>query len=135
MLESSADLLFFDDMVHELTSEIRNYVQVRPYVNICPLDRVISALNSVEALIGSDAWNAIVKLAGHYQAQDKGSHYLHTPPTVRETVVDKIMFYQSFMTFLGQRAGAVRKYSRRNRKSLRNRTRKHTALAPKNLTS
>ena len=126
LLESSTDLLFFDDMVHELTSEIRNYVKVRQYMNQCPLDRVIEALGDIEDLDGSEAWYSIVKLAQHYQSEDKSEYHTKTPPTIQETLVDMIAFQQGFTRFLAQRAGAAKRHSRKIRKSLRKCTLRHS---------
>jgi hypothetical protein len=115
LMSSGRDLLFFDDMVHVLTGEIRDYVQVRPYLNLCPLERVVAALSGLEKLVGSTVWEAVVRLARHYAAEDKDPHYLKTPPTVKETINDTLMFHQGLKRFLGQRAGAFGKRTRKIR--------------------
>jgi hypothetical protein len=120
LITAGSDLLFFDDMVHVLTSEIRDYVQVRPYVNLCPLDRVVSALSGLERNVGAEAWAAIVKLARHYAVEDSSSHYAKIPPTLKETIVDRIMFYQTLKNFLGMRAGALGKHTRKVRCARKN---------------
>jgi hypothetical protein len=112
LMETHRDLLFFDDMVHVLTGEIPGYIQVRPYLNLCPLERVVSALSELEHRIGSAAWAAIVKLARHYASEDKSSHYVYAAPTIKETLIDKILFQQAFLRFLGMRAGAYVKRQR-----------------------
>ena len=122
LLTNSNDLLFFDDMVHELSSEIKNYVKVRPYLNLCPLDRVVNALADLENIVGSIAWSATVKFAYQYQNEDKDGRYIKTPPTAIETLQDTLIFHQALLRFLGQRAGAL-KSSRKNRRFSRNRSR------------
>lgn len=131
IINNENDLLFFDDMKHELAHEIRNYVQVRPYLNLCPLERVINALEDIEEFVGSEAWGEIVKLAQFYRTEDKRINYIETPPTIQETVADAITIQQAFSRFFGQRAGAFKK-SHKTRKSLRQRSRRLVAFHNKN---
>lgn len=126
LLTSSNDLLFFDDMVHELSSEIRDYVKVRPYLNLCPLDRIVNALSDLENLVGSIAWSATVKLAYQYQSEDKDGRYIKTSPTTQETLQDILKFHQALTHFLGQRAGALKSCSRKNRRFSRSKSRRRS---------
>ncbi len=129
LLTDVNDLMFFDDLVHTLTAEIPNYVQVRPYMNYCPLDRVITALSECEATVGKEAWSAIVEKARRYDAEDRGREYLTTPPTVRETIADEEMFRQAFRRFLGPgygaRGGGARRRTRKRRQPVRKNTLRH----------
>lgn len=122
MLTSERDLLFFDDMVHVLTSEIHDYVQVRPYYNHCPTDRVISALASCEALVGKETWDKIVARARHYEKTESSELYKSTPPTPSENAFDRHMFLQAFRRFLGhdyplKRRGKTRRHRLKARKN------------------
>lgn len=126
LLTSSNDLIFFDDMVHELSGEIKDYVKVRPYLNLCPLDRVVNALAHLENIVGSIAWSTTVKLAYQYQNEDKDGRYIKTPPTAIETLQDTLIFHQALLHFLGQRAGALKSSSRKNRRFSRNKSRRRS---------
>ncbi len=46
-MSSPNDLLFYDDMLHVLSSEIPNYVQVTPYFNYTPYEQVFEQLEPV----------------------------------------------------------------------------------------
>ena len=122
LLTSERDLLFFDDMVHVLTGEIRDYVQVRAYYNHCPLERVIAALNVCEAKVGKDAWNRIIEKARYYEKAHDGGMYKSTPPTPVENAFDRHMFLQAFRRFLGheypsRRTGKTRRHRPKARKN------------------
>jgi hypothetical protein len=116
-LEKASDLLFFDDMVHVLSDEIKDYVQVRPYMNLCALDKVIQALSGLEEFVGSEAWRAILRLAKHYNFEDRDAGYVKMPPTVKEILQDKMMFHQAFVRFLGKGALGGGRATRKVRKN------------------
>jgi hypothetical protein len=125
-LEKGTDLLFFDDMVHVLSGEIKDYVQVRPYLNLCPLEKVVVALSGLEDKVGSEAWRAIVRLAQHYSLEDRDAGYVKLPPTVKEILMDKMMFHQAFGRFLDERvSGGKRRYSRKASTGVRKNTLRH----------
>jgi hypothetical protein len=124
LLESERDLLFFDDMVHVLTDEIRDYVQVRAYMNHCPLEKVIGALADCEAVVGSEAWGRILEKARYYEKEYHGGDYISTPPTVAQNIMDKHMFTVAFRRFLG-RGGRTGRATRRRRQKVRKNTLRH----------
>jgi hypothetical protein len=122
LLTSERDLLFFDDMVHVLTGEIRDYVQVRPYYNHCPIERVIVALMPCESAVGKESWDKIIAKARHYEKTESGGLNKTTPPTPAENIQDRYIFSQAFRRFLGhdypsQRAGKTRRHRPRARKN------------------
>ncbi len=122
LLTSERDLLFFDDMVHVLTSEIRDYVQVRPYYNHCPIERVIAALAPCEESVGKVFWEKIVAKARHYENDHDGRLYKSTPPTASENIMDRYVFSQAFRRFLGHdypvmHRGKTRRSRRKARKN------------------
>lgn len=122
LLDSERDLLFFDDMAHVLTSEIRNYVQVRAYMNRCPLETVIAALSDCEAVVGSDDWAKILAKARYYEKDSNDEVYISTPPIVGQSIMDKYMFSTAFRRFLGRGGGAK---TRRRRRKVRKNTLRH----------
>jgi hypothetical protein len=127
LLTSERDLLFFDDMVHVLTGEIRDYIQVRAYFNHCPIDRVIAALASCEPTVGKLEWDRIVAKARHYEKTDGDRLYKYNAPSSVENAFDRNMFQQAFRRFLGpayplKGAGKTRRSRRQqhHRKSRKN---------------
>lgn len=121
LCSSQRDLLFFDDMVHILTGEIKDYVQVRPYYNLCPMDNVIGALSACEMIAGPAKWAAIVSRARAFEKTDRSREYVSTPPTFEENIMDTKMFNAAFRRFLGVSGGAK---SRRRKGDPRKNTRK-----------
>lgn len=122
MLTSERDLLFFDDMVHVLTGEIQDYVQVRPYYNHCPIERVISALAPCESVVGKAAWERLVAKARHFSKTETGGLYKSTPPTPAENIQDRYLLAQAFRRFLGhdfplRRKGKTRRIRPKARKN------------------
>ena len=126
LLNGPQDLLFFDDLDHVLMEEIPNYVKVRPYMNLCPLDNVIKGLTEFGTKIGADEWKKRVDRARSYEKTDRGPEYLTTPPTVEMNSADRTVFQNAFRRFLGAAVtGGRRRYSRRNRDhAVRKNTRK-----------
>ena len=124
LLDGPQDLLFFDDMDHALMEEIPNYVKVRAYMNLCPLDSVINGLRECSSILGAEEWERRVDRARSYEKEDRGPEYVATPPTAAETASDRTVFQTAFRRFLGEAAiGGRRRYSRHKRA---NRVRKNT---------
>ena len=116
LLDGPQDLLFFDDMNHALMEEIPNYVKVRPYMNLCPLESVIKGLSGFSSILGAEEWERRVDRARSYEKVDRRAEYLATPPTAAETASDRTVFLTAFRRFLGAAAiGGRRRYSRRHR--------------------
>jgi hypothetical protein len=119
LLTNVRDLLFFDDMVHVLTSEIPGYVQVRPYLNTCPVSQIAQAFRQCAFYAGEARWKSLVETALQYEKSDKDSISIVTRPTLEETIADQNMFRAAFQGFFGMAAG------RRSRR-LKHRARKNT---------
>ncbi len=112
-LSGPDDLLFFDDMPHRLQSEIAHYVQVRPYMNTCPLDRVVEALKDCAKLVTPEIWARVLEEAKADDRGDRRDGAVSTPPTVRDTLEDKAVFQGAFGSFLRRRSGGTRRRRRR----------------------
>jgi hypothetical protein len=122
---NKSDLLFFDDLVHVLQGEIDNYVHVRPYNNLCPIDNVINALYGSKALLGDKRWENIVSMARRFFETMKHDGYNLNIPSDEETLQDKEVFRNAFRKFVGKKGG-----TRRNRQlhSLKTRHKKIVIL-------
>ena len=127
MLENYTDLMFFDDMVHVLAGEIPNYVQVKPYVNCCPLDRVVLALAECEKTVGAEKWESILTKARSYDTEDRQEGCSKIPPYEKDILADRHMFLNAFRSFLGDGflKGGRRRTKTRRRRS-RSKVRKNT---------
>lgn len=75
-MSSPDDLLFYDDMVHVLSSEIPNYVQVSPYFNYTPYDKVFEHLEPVlkSAGVSSQLIEKTLQYAKMIEKQDLLTH-------------------------------------------------------------
>jgi hypothetical protein len=122
-MDSEHDLLFFDDMQHVLSGEIPGYVQVRPYLNYCPIDRVIDALGQTKSAIGSTEWDSTVASAHRYAVSDRREGYVLAPPNVKDYLSDRAHMLGAFRRFLGRKGGTGTR--RMNRRAGREKTRRH----------
>ena len=68
---TAEDLLFFDDMEHVLTSEIKYYVKVPKYDGRVSVITVAAALESLKTAVGDDFFTQIVILALEKEAERK----------------------------------------------------------------
>lgn len=98
-----ADILFFDDMNHELEKEIPNYVKVPPYFNYMPFQRVFEYLEPLfeQHNIAGNLKAEIRKIAESQERFDFMEDYmfhLRTPsPKVKQEIN---IFLEGFHRFL-----------------------------------
>jgi hypothetical protein len=116
------DLLFFDDLPHTLQSEIPHYVQVRAYMNACPLDRVIAALEPCEEIVTPEIWGQALTMARGDDRSERREGALSIPPTVKDTRSDAEVFETAFDRFLSVTGGGG---TRRRRRFCRHTRRLH----------
>ena len=117
---SPQDLLFFDDMEHTLQSETPHYVQVRAYMNTCPIDRIISALTPCAEIATPEIWEKALSKARGDDPGDRRDGALSMPPTVKDTRSDAEAFETAFDRFLSSAGGgATRRRRRRGGQSTR----------------
>jgi hypothetical protein len=112
------DLLFFDDMSHQLQWEIPHYVQVRAYMNACPLERVMGALKTCADFVTPDIWAHAVESAHAEDLANRRESAVSMPPTVKDTRMDTLLFETAFQHFLNPGVGGTRR-RRRCRRSTR----------------
>ncbi len=97
------DLLFFDDMSHELQSQIRHYIQVPPYFNHTPATSVIAALSGIGNSLNCTRWVTIVNKSLDQQAADfsrPDNQYKLEKQSQQEYMNDIAMYKAAFASFL-----------------------------------
>lgn len=107
-----ADLLFFDDLAHTLHTEIPHYVQVRAYMNACPLPRILEALKDCTSHVAPEVWESALKMAMANDRADRREGALSIPPTVKDTRADAVVFETAFRNFLSGPVGGTRRRRR-----------------------
>ena len=103
------DLLFFDDISHDLEREIPNYVRIQPYSEPTNIQNLIEVFQPMAKYIPEREWGMLVATA--QKTTQKRSVNLPFPNTEDEKV-----FRNAFTKFLYKHTGASRKKQRKQTK-------------------
>ena len=115
LLTSPRDLLFFDDMSHTLESEITYYIRIRPYMNLCPINRVVTALKGCAEFVPPETWSHILEETVLENLENRREDAVSFPPTVKDTLSDTAVFRAAFQSFLP--TGGTRRRRRRTHRT------------------
>ena len=110
---SEQDLLFYDDMNHELQHEIRNYVNVPPYFNQTNINNLIHTVWPLNVLFSFKDWQRMCKktiLENKADFDRPDNPYKRTPQSTDEFVRDIKIFQTALTRFLrSSKQGQTRK--------------------------
>jgi len=103
LCSSPNDLLFFDDLDHPMSKEIRHYVQVPAYLNQTEIKRFLVAIQPMQEYFEEEDWNSIVRKSLLLNIRDfnrPNNTYKPFPQPTYETVRDLKVFNDAFHSFL-----------------------------------
>lgn len=104
LCSSPNDLLFFDDIDHPMSKEIKHYVQVPAYLNQTEIKRFLVAIQPMQDFFEEEDWNTIVQQSLLLNVRDfnrPNNTYKPFPQPTYETVRDLKVFNDGFRSFLG----------------------------------
>ena len=100
---SKEDLLFFDDLVHELEQEIPNYVQVPAYLHHTEIHSFLQALAPLSQFFEPQHWAYLLVKSREYYYSDMSrpdNRYKPYLQTVEESTRDTLIFLKGLQVFM-----------------------------------
>ena len=106
------DLLFFDDISHDLEQEIPNYIRVKPYPNQTNAKKLIEVFKPLQKIISPQDWSNLAISSQTIRYLYNNNPIIHFPLLMEDDIKH---FTKALVKFLYMHTGSSRK--RRNNPS------------------